>query len=105
MKADDVFWHDCVIVRVVERPTESVAFHVDYPEDWENDRYVEKTIVFRDVFSYQIHEGPFDGPITILSATESAGHNGSRSIRLDTNAGFRELRFKTLELVGGHVAA
>ena len=104
LRVEDIFWHDCVIVRVVESPTRKVAFQVEYPENWEADHYEDKTILFSDVYSYEIHEGPFHGPITILAASEKSVANETRLLRLETNAGYRELRFKTLNLVSGHVA-
>jgi len=103
MRSAEIHWHDSIIVRVVELPTVSVAFQIEYPEDWERDIYVNKTVLIGEIFSYQIHEGPFVGPITILGATEATGADDSRLIRIETNAGYRELRFKTLDLLDEHV--
>jgi len=105
MNVQDIHWHDCRIVGVVERPTQIVAFQVEYPDNWEQGLFKDKTILFRDIFTYEIHEGPFTGPITILSASETPGVDDSRRLRLETNAGYRELRFRTLELAAGHVAS
>lgn len=104
MKLEDVSWHDSVVVRVVESPTKIVAFQVEYPEDWEREVYENKTILFRDIYCYEIHEGPFQGPITILSASEEPGPHDTRCLRLETNAGYRLLQFKTLELAAGHTS-
>jgi len=50
MRLEDVHLHDATILRVVERPDlDLVAFELDYPEDWEANLFVPKTLVFREV--------------------------------------------------------
>jgi hypothetical protein len=105
MKTTDIFWHDSVTVKVVRSPESVVAFHVEYPEDWQNEVYVEKTIVFSEVSKYENHEGPFSGSVTILAATEEVDGDQRRLVRLDTNAGYREIRCMDIDLRDGHVAA
>ena len=105
MKSEDVFWHDCRIVRVVESPTKAVAFQVRYPENWEQNLFEDKTILFGGLYTYEIHEGACHGSVTMLSASEESGDHNTRCLRLETTAGYREIRFKTLELLPGHVAS
>jgi len=104
MRLEDVHLHDSVIIRVIERPDKSVlAFELDYPEDWENDVYVAKTLVFRDPLEYRVDEGPFHGSPAILDANIIA--KGMRCVVvLETNAGRRSLSYSEVDLLDGHGA-
>lgn len=100
MNIDHINWHDSTIRRVIETPGDgTVAFDVRYPVDWVNNVFDFRNILFKEIYAYEIHEGPFLGSPTILDASVSkADQYGVCTIRLDTNAGFRILRCKSLEL-------
>ena len=104
MRLEDVHLHDATIIRVVERPDLSLlAFELDYPQDWENEVYVAKTLVFRDPLGYSVDEGPFNGSPTLLDAQIKT--SGARFVVvLETNAGRRVLSYSSVELVDGHGA-
>ena len=96
---NDIWWHDCMINRVVETPSASeLVMEVDYPTDMEKDLYEPRSIVFTDPLDYHIQEGPFKGTPAILDATMEDAADGYRRIILETNAGRRTLRFRRLEL-------
>jgi hypothetical protein len=104
MRLEDVHLHDATIIRVIERPAKSVlAFELDYPEDWENEVYVAKTLIFRDPLEYRVDEGPFHGSPTLLEANIVS--KGTRfAVVLETNAGRRSLSYSEVELLNGHGA-
>ena len=84
-----IHFHDTQILRVIEDcATDTLTMEVEYPVDWENNVFEKRLLVFDDVYSYQVFEGPFQGQPTILDA-EIVGGDGR--IRLNTNAGRREL--------------
>ena len=68
----EIHWHDSVIRKVVELPAEEkLLIEVDYPVDWENQKWEPHIIEFANLHTYEIHEGPFAGSPTILDATKS----------------------------------
>jgi len=100
-----IHWHDSVILRVIEIPKgEKLLFEVDYPVDWEAGKYEIHVIEFSGIYTYQINEGPFSGAITILDLTilESEDQYGASTLRMETNAGYRTIKCKNVELVEGN---
>ena len=101
MNLDAIHWHDCSLRRVIEQPDRDLlVFEVDYPVDWESGRFAPREIHFSDVYTYEIHEGPFAGAPTLLAA--SAGDEdefGTRVLRIETNAGYRVVRCRSIQLV------
>lgn len=104
MRLEDVQLHDSIIIRVIERPAKALlAFELDYPEDWDKNIFVPKTLVFRDPLNYSVDEGPFSGNPTLLGALVET--TGSRyAVVLETNAGHRRLSYSKVELLDGHGA-
>jgi len=104
MRLEDLHLHDSTIVRVIERPATGIlAFELDYPEDWRNEVYVAKTLVFRDPLGYSVEEGLFSGNPTLLGAQVEP--QGARfTVVIDTNAGQRKLSYADVELLDGHGA-
>ena len=100
MNIQEIHWHDCKIRKVIELPaSERLLFEVDYPVDWEESDFQPHTIVFDEVFTYEIHEGPFTGSPTILSASETNhGPEGELVVRLETSAGYRVIRCRSILL-------
>jgi len=99
MKLNDIHFHDSVIYKVTENTEDdSLSFEVGYPTDWEKNVYERKIIKFIDVLNYQIHEGPFSGPPTFLDFTIVGNENDRSIVRLETNAGYRQLAFMAVEL-------
>jgi len=99
MKLEDIHFHDSLIHRVTENTKEdTLSFEVNYPVDWERESYERKIIKFTDVLNYQVHEGPFLGPPTFLEWFIVGNENDRDIVRLETNAGYRQLSFKNVEL-------
>jgi len=100
-----IHWHDSVIKKVVELPSEErLLFEVDYPVDWENQKWELHTIEFADLHTYEIHEGPFVGSPTILDAAKSdVDEYGNSTFKLDTNAGYRIIICKKISITEGKI--
>lgn len=87
---DDIHWHDCELESVVEIPgKDMLVFNVQYPENWDQNIFVLRGIVFEGYHSQVVHEIPFEGNPTILGVSVETEDNGFTTIRVETNAGYR----------------
>jgi len=99
MNLNEIHFHDSILLRVIEETeSDQLCLEVDYPTDWENNIYQRRTILFTDVLNYQVYEGAFHGSPTILGVSEISEENNRKLIQIDTNAGYRLLAFKHVEL-------
>jgi hypothetical protein len=95
-----IHFHDASLLRVVEDTAQDmVVFEVDYPTDWEANVYAMRWIAFDDVLDYRVCEGPFQGTPTILDVQTVGDADGRYRLRIDTNAGFRELSCRDVRLL------
>ncbi len=108
MDLDSIHWHDTSIRKVLELPSRQenrLIMEVNYPVDWENQKWEIYTIHFSNVHTYEIHEGPCAGPHTILDATErQIEYAGIRTLRLETTAGYRVIKCKSFSLCAGTIS-
>lgn len=99
MDISSIHFHDTRILRVMEDcVNNTLTMEVVYPTDWEHNVFERRWLVFEDVYGYKTFDGPFQGEPTILGA-EIVGTEGRWStLRLDTNAGYRELSCRGVRL-------
>lgn len=96
---NNIHWHDCELEAVIEIPNrDMLVLNVRYPENWENNTFVPKGIVFEGYHSQVVKEMPFEGNPTILDASVVSEANGYKTIKLDTNAGYRLVTAKSVYL-------
>lgn len=101
MDLSDIHWHDSLILGVtMDCSKAQLRLHVEYPVNWEQNKFEPRDIVFTDAYGYREHEGPFAGSPTILSASVSS-EGQFHLVRLETNAGYRELRCSGVRVVPG----
>ena len=95
-----IHWHDSLIKKVIELPSEErLLFEVDYPVDWINQKWEPHTIGFENLYTYEIHEGPFAGSPTILDLIKlDTDEYGNITFKLDTNAGYRIIKCKEISI-------
>ena len=87
---DDIHWHDCELESVIEIPgKDMLVLNVQYPEYWDQNIFTPRGIIFEGYHSQVVHEIPFEGNPTILGARIETESDGFKTIRLETNAGFR----------------
>lgn len=99
MDLSAIHFHDTEITAVRIHPNrDEVAFEVSYPVDWAKNRFAPRLLVFVDAVGYQEHEGAIWGNPVILGVTASPGAGGRVSLRIETNAGFRKLQCRAVEL-------
>ncbi len=99
MDLSDIHFHDTQILRVIEdTTTDTLTMDVQYPTDWEHNSFERRSLIFSDAHSYQIFEGPFSGPPTIIDAQILGNLDRWIRLRLQTNVGYRELSFASVRL-------
>ncbi len=95
----DINWHDCILVAAVEIPSQNVlVLNVKYPDDWENNIFSLKGIVFEDFCSQQVNEIPFEGTPTLLGTSVQCIQEDYSVIRIETNAGYRIVKAKCVSI-------
>ncbi|MEK9951844.1 MAG: hypothetical protein VW687_06775 [Curvibacter sp.] len=100
MAIDDIHWHDSLVlsVRIVPEK-DTVEMRLLYPEEWRKNSFAERTVIFEEAYGYKEFEGPIYGSPTILSAQIAGSEGDCKLMRLETNAGYRELFCKDVFLV------
>jgi hypothetical protein len=92
MNISDIHFHDTQILRVIEdTATDTLTMDVEYPVDWEHNIFERCFLTFSDAYNYQVFEIPFSGPPTILAAEVVSTSDRWSRLRLETNAGYREV--------------
>ncbi|OQA30697.1 MAG: hypothetical protein BWY57_02691 [Betaproteobacteria bacterium ADurb.Bin341] len=92
MRIDDIFWHDSLILKVTINPERDlVEMRLLLPEEARQKTYAEQTIVFQNAYGYKEFEGPFQGCPTILSVAVIEQVGQWSKLKIETNAGYREL--------------
>ncbi|MFC0682594.1 hypothetical protein ACFFGH_32600 [Lysobacter korlensis] len=99
LACEQVHWHDCVIQSVLVLPEASeIELRVEYPMDWEANQFELATIRLLNAFGYKEYEEPFAGAPTILRATSEPQAGGHHLLRIETNAGYREVFCSAISL-------
>ena len=106
MDISSIHFHDTQILRVIEDAgANRLTMEVEYPVDWEHNVFEKRFLVFEDVHGYQTFDGPFQGCPTILAASIISTNGRWSRVRLETNAGIRELSCTAVRLIKyDHVA-
>lgn len=100
MRIEDIHWHDSLILAVVLDPEkDTLQLQLSYPVDWDADNYEDRVVLFSEAHGYKEFEGPFVGSPTILGASIAGSNEHWQLLRLDTNAGYREVFFKEVALM------
>jgi hypothetical protein len=100
MNISNIHFHDAQIIRVTEDcAVGTLTMEVDYPVDWERNVFERRFLVFEGVHAYQIFDGPFQGRPTILDASIIGEEGQWSKLRLETNAGRRELNCTAVRLI------
>ncbi len=87
---NSVHWHDCELESVIEIPSEDkLILNIQYPENWDQNIFKPRSIVFEGYCSQEVNEIPFEGNPTILGASVVSEENDFTTLRLETNAGYR----------------
>src|SRR5947208_432458 len=95
-----IHFHDTQILKVIEDTQSDVlTMEVNYPVDWNNNEFEKRRLVFQNVLNYQVNEIAFQGPPTILDAKIVLEEEKRTRIRLETNAGHRELSCSAVNLI------
>ena len=99
MDLASIHFHDAQIFKVIEDTQQNtLTMEVEYPVDWESNKFERRQLIFEDALDYTIVEIPFQGAPTILGVKVITSEGCRKRIRLETNAGARELSFSAVRL-------
>jgi len=99
MDLSSIHFHDTQILKVIEDTGDHLlTMEVDYPVNWDNNEFEKRTLVFENVLNYQVCEIAFHGAPTILDAKVLQQDDRRTRIRLETNAGHRDLSCSAVRL-------
>ena len=100
MNVSDIYIHDATLLRVVEDTgSDSLTMEILQPTSPHSDDVAPRNLVFSNVHGYQVFDGPFEGSPTILDMRIVENQNGWHRIRVDTNAGYRELYCTSVQVL------
>jgi hypothetical protein len=94
-----IHFHDTKIFKVIEdTENDLLTMEVNYPVDWNNNEFEKRRLVFENILNYQVNEIAFSGSPTILDARILQEEERRTRIRLETNAGHRDLSCSAINL-------
>jgi hypothetical protein len=92
MNLSGIYVHDGRLLRVIEdAERDTLTMEVELPVTPDSDELFQRLLVFDDVHGYQVFDGPFQGVPAILDMQVVGEQGRWRRVRIDTNAGHREL--------------
>ena len=92
MEISDIYVHDAQLYRVIEDiEADTLTMEVDLPILDHNDQQAPRLLIFDDAYNYQVFELPWNGLVTILEMRVVGEQKRWHRVRIDTNAGYREL--------------
>ncbi len=92
MNISEVYVHDARLHQVIEDiGADTLTMEVELPILGREEQLEPRHLVFDDAFNYQVFEQPWNGSVTILDM-HIVGEQGRRhQVRIETNAGYREI--------------
>lgn len=92
MKISDIYVHDAQLHRVVEDiEADTLTMEVELPILERDEQQEPRLLVFDDAYNYQVFEQPWQRLVTILDMHIVGEQEGWHHVRIETNAGYREL--------------
>ena len=81
----DIYVHDARLLRVIEdTERDTLTMEVELPVNPDSDELALRRLVFEDVHSYQVFEGPFQGCPAILEMRIVEEQGRWQRVRIDT---------------------
>jgi hypothetical protein len=92
MEPFKIYVHDAQLHRVIENiQNDTLTMEVELPILEREEQQEPRLLVFDDAYNYQVHEQPWDGLVTILDMHVIGEQGRWYQVRIETNAGYREL--------------
>jgi hypothetical protein len=92
MKISDIYVHDAQLHRIIEDiEADTLTMEVQLPILERDEQQEPRLVVFDDAYNYRVFEGPWDGLVTILNMHVVGEQGRWHHVRIETNAGYREL--------------
>ena len=101
MDLSDIYVHDGRLLRVIEdTQSDTLKMEVELPKDKVSDDLIPRLLLFENAHNYQVFEGPFQGSPTILDMKVIGQKDRWWLVRLDTNAGYRDVYCTAVKVTG-----
>jgi hypothetical protein len=95
-----IHFHDTRILKVIEDTENDILImEVNYPVNWDDNEFEKRRLLFEDILNYQVNEIAFSGSPTILDVNILEEEERRTRIRLETNAGHRDLSCSAIQLL------
>lgn len=92
METFEIYVHDAQLRRVIEDiEASTLTMEVDLPILERDEEQEPRLLVFDDAYNYQVFEQAWHGPVTILAMNVVGDGGRWQKVRIETNAGYREL--------------
>lgn len=92
METFEIYVHDAQLRRVIEDiETDTLTMDVDLPILERDEEQEPRLLVFDDAYNYQVYEQAWHGLVTILAMSVVGERGRWQKVRIETNAGYREL--------------
>lgn len=92
MEISDIYVHDAQLHRVIEDiETDTLTMEVELPILERDEKQAPRLLVFDNAYNYQVFEQPWHGLVTILEMHVVGELGRWHQVRIETNAGYREL--------------
>lgn len=92
MDISGIYVHDAVLHRVIEDiEADTVTMEVELPILERDEAFEPRRLVFDGAYNYQVFEQPWHGIVTILDMHVVGADGRSHQVRIETNAGYREV--------------
>lgn len=103
MDFSNIYVHDGRLLRVIEDTRlDTLTMEVELPASPDSDELVSRLLVFAGVHGYQVFDGPFEGVPAILDMRIIGEQGRWRRVRIDTNAGYREMFCISVQVLGNN---
>jgi|LakMenEpi03Aug12_release.lakeMendotaPanAssembly.Ray.scaffolds.fasta_scaffold203738_2 hypothetical protein len=92
MEVSEIYVHDAQLHRVIEDiEANLVVMQVELPILERDEEFEPRFLVFGNAYNYRVFEQPWHGIVTILSMHVVGRNDRWEQVRIETNAGYREV--------------
>jgi hypothetical protein len=106
MEISNIYVHDAQLHRVIDDiEAKTVTFEVELPILERDEKQEPRLLVFDDAYNYQVFELAWHGLVTILDMHVVGEEGRRRQVRIETNAGYRQLICSGVRVVEQHRTA
>lgn len=100
MDISHIYIHDAKLLKVIEdTETDTLTMECELPVDDWSDEFKPGLLIFDNVLNYRVCEIAFHGRPALLDINIVGEREGRSRVRLETNAGWRELDCTAVRII------